>query len=963
MLEYNKLLMISKQVLFLTGFLHFILANPKMHAMSVPCWNMSFGRLLLLVLVVQLGSSHNFTDDQWDSFDAYGVKLAANDVVIVQARNKDARFVLQFAPFVASNLSSPCYVDYMTVGLDDTSFIYSIVVPKEDLNDASIVFIGENDGQSTSPYPFVGHMRVNSSCQKTYDIQSFSTQVHNEFYVLGIDPTGEVAYGFAGDFAFSYDLHTNNITYLQPWPIANFMPHATDVSNAHVAVIAGFYAQTQNTCRSLVYMLMLNLSSFTVLDHWEYIPVNSSWQAKTLCIDAANFTGKHVMSVSIQSNTSQVLVGVPSMNIVFWFYMSANLTLAAYRENGNQRGYGQSLGWSNEYGGPFPVVLGNTYDFPYTWSSSIIYWFTLNEFVSSDPIMPLFPTIQYPRWIELEAKLISIATANVHVALLDSSGQIYVIVSAPTGSYPDTSAALGFNPAFSTPTLCPSGSYKDWVGIYICYLCPLGHMSDSAGSIECSPYDCTENNAFCPLGSITNDTYSDLNTVISEQPRYPESPETTNIDDILIMNMFTFGDSSRCLVISPLFWMMIMTFIASLIIILMGVLKFFRQYANVRLTLKRIFRQADLIREGEVWIGGLASFALLVLLLFSYIFSSAFLNQYPIETASPSTFACDTTIRNAQFETNLQSLATALSDDEQQMFNMLDEQQFILTIDFINTQLTCKDVSISQIIHANPKAISFNCTYDRSMLSLSTALESHILSMTYDFVHAKPIGGFRIRLYGEQKQTSDTLGKSSYLVRELDYNQPFLLNNHTLAYDPSVEIRLTRIINKTQPLDDTNPYEFTALWAPKSIASISKLFLTFEEYLYYGLLKTSFSISISEMSYYMMNVQKPITKRAEIIFHNLLFTTVCMELFGLAYLTIKLFFLPIFHHIRVFVEKRSNIVHPEPTSEPSELFVDTMQKQPSPPTTAAVVTKHNEKIIRRSTCKKKIVPPTYRLKK
>ena len=950
MLKYNQLLMISKQVLVHTRFSRYILESCKM--VSV--------RLLLFMLAAQLGSLLNFTDDDWNSFDAYGVKLVANDIVVVQARNKDAQFVLQFGPFITSNLTLPCYVDYVAVGLDENSFIYSIVIPKQYLKDASVVFIGENNDYSTSPYPFVGHLRVNSSCQATYALQFFVTQSHNEFFVIGIDPTGEVAYGFASTFAFSYYLQAHSITYLQPWPISNFMPRAVDLGNDDVAVIAGFHSQTQNTCKPLVYMLKLNLSSLSVLDEWDYVPSNSSWQANALCIDAAKFTTKHVMSVAIHPNTSQLLVGVPSMNIVFWFHMSTNLTIAAYRENGNQRGYGQSLGWSGEYGGPFPVVLGNAYDFPHTWSSSIIYWFTVDEFTSSDPIMPLFPTIQYPPWIELESKLTTIATATINVAFLDSSGQIYVIVAAPMGSYPDTSVTLGLNPAFSIATLCPPGTYKDWIGIYICYLCPTGEMSDLEGSIECSSYNCSENNAFCPLGSITNDTYSDLNTVVSGQPRYPDSPETTNFDDILIMHMFTFGDSSRCLVVSPLFWMMIMMFIASLVIIVMGVLKFFKQYTNVRLTLKRIFRQADLIREGEVWVGGLASFSLIVLLLFSYIFSSDFLNQYPIETALPSKLACDTTIRNTRFDTNFQSLSTALSNHEQNMFTLLDQQQFILTIDFINTKQKCDEVSVTQMTHANLKAIAFNCTYNRSMLSVSIALDSHIRSMNYKFNRAKQIGGFRISLHGKEHGTSDTTGKYKYYIRELDFMQSFLSNNHTLASDPTVELSLTRIINKTQPLDDSSPYEFTAIWALQSIASVSKLFLTFEEYLYYGLLKTSFSISISEVSYYVMNTQKPITKRAELIFHNLLFTTVCIELFGLAYLTIKLFFLPIFHHVRAFIEKRFNVIDSKEALRPSEPVVDST-KQQSPP--SMLLTQHKEETMHRPTTRKKIAPPTNRSKK
>ncbi|CAF0769011.1 unnamed protein product [Adineta steineri] len=931
---------------------------------------MFYCRLYFFINIVQLVSSYTFTNDNWNSFDAYGVKLAINDAVVVQARNRDARFVLQFGPFITSNLSSPCSVDYVGITSSDNNFIYSLVIPKQVSQDASVIFIGENDDYSTSPYPFIGHLRVNSSCTATYDIQYFNSSGHDEFFIVGVDPTGQRAYGFSSRFAFSYNLQTHTITYLQQWPISNFMPHAIDVSSDYVAVIAGFLNQGQNIYRPLVYMLMLNISSLSVLDTWEYTPSNSSWQATTLNTDAGYYTEKHIMSVSIESNTSQVLIGMPSMNIVFWFSMMTNLTLLAYRENGNQRGYGQSLGWSNEVAGPYPILLGNTYSFPYTWSTSIIYWFTPEEFRSSNPIMPLFPTIQCPQWIELKPKLLTIAVATLSVAFLDSSGQIYVIVGAPMGTYPDTSVTIGFNPAFSIPKSCPAGTYKDWIGIYICYLCPFGTMSVSEGSIECSPYNCTDNNSFCPLGSTTNDTYSDLNIFVFDQLAYPESPDTTNIDDILINNMFTFGNSSSCLIISPLFWSMIMTAIAMMIIIFMGFLKFCKQYTKVRHTLKRIFRQADLIGEGEVWVGGLASLALIVLLIFAYTFSSAFLKQYPIETVSPSAFICDTTIRNAQFETQLKSLTTPVSEDDEPIFKLLDEQQFILTIDFINTQQKCNQLQVIQTIHGNPKTIAFNCTYYRSMLSVSIVLQSHTFFMNYNFQNAQTIGGFRISLYGKQHETSSTDGKYNYMVRELNYSQPFFVNNQTLSYDPNVEIRLTRVINKTEPLDDASSEYYTALWAPTSPTSKPDLFLTFDDYLYYGLLKTSLTISTTEISYYIMNNQKPIVKQAEIIFHALLFTTVCIELFGLVYLAIKLIFLPMFHRIRTFVEKHSNVVHPDHSSKSSETFVSTIQELVPPPPPSSprpppyvLLSKRHAKPIHRSTNTKKLPTVKSRPKK
>jgi hypothetical protein len=535
--------------------------------------------------------------------------------------------------------------------------------------------------------------------------------------------------------------------------------------------------------------------------------------------------------------------------------------------------------------------------------------------------MPMFPTVQCPLWIDLGQELITIAMATFNLVLMDSFGQIYVMLQTSEGSYPDTSVAIGSNPAFSGPILCPAGTYKNWVGVYICYPCTAGTMTTDDGNTECSIYDCDGNSSFCPLGSVTNDTYSDLLTFVSQVVSYPKSPDSTTFDDILMENMFTFGQSSHCLLVSPIFWTLMMTTFIILILLIMGLLKFFKQHASTRVMLKRIFRQADLIREGELWGGGLASLSLLVLLIFAYNFSGSYIKQYPIETSLPSAFACDETIRNAKFQTNLQSLSTPRIDDEQVIFDMLDKQQFILTIDFVNTQQDCDNVKITQTVHSYTKAITPKCSYNRSILTLSTILESHTISLQYNFDSASSIGGFRVSLYGKQLEAMNASSNSNYLVRELNFIQPFLVYNETLAYDPNIEFQLTRIINETDPLDNSGAYYYSALWSPVSTTSTSDLFFTYDDYIYYGLLKTSFSISLSEMTYYVMNVQQPIVKQAEIIFHNLLFTIVCFELFGLVFITIKLICLPLFNRMRNFVDKHSNLIHqhhPSNSSKASE---------------------------------------------
>ena len=57
--------------------------------------------------------------------------------------------------------------------------------------------------------------------------------------------------------------------------------------------------------------------------------------------------------------------------------------------------------------------------------------------------MPMFPTIQCPLWVDLDQQLITIAMTTLNLVLLDISGQVYIMLQAPEGSYPDTSVAMG----------------------------------------------------------------------------------------------------------------------------------------------------------------------------------------------------------------------------------------------------------------------------------------------------------------------------------------------------------------------------------------------------------------------------------------------------------------------------------------------------------------------------------------
>jgi hypothetical protein len=72
------------------------------------------------------------------------------------------------------------------------------------------------------------------------------------------------------------------------------------------------------------------------------------------------------------------------------------------------------------------------------------------------------------------------------------------------------------------------------------------------------------------------------------------------------------------------------------------------------------------------------------------------------------------------------------------------------------------------------------------------------------------------------------------------------------------------------------------------------MFISAEEHaLSSNLTSTKLTVVISESSYYIKNRQLPIAKLREIIFHNLLFTIVCLEIFRLIILLYKLTILPL----------------------------------------------------------------------
>jgi hypothetical protein len=131
----------------------------------------------------------------------------------------------------------------------------------------------------------------------------------------------------------------------------------------------------------------------------------------------------------------------------------------------------------------------------------------------------------------------------------------------------------------------------------------------------------------------------------------------------------------------------------------------------------------------------------------------------------------------------------------------------------------------------------------------------------------------------------------------LNFSSNFLPSslNQVLASSTLFSLELTQIINRTAPLNSEDLSIYSGIWSSSFNVEIDELFSELTRYSYYQRTYTNVSISIDESVFYVSNVQEPIARQTEIIFHNLLFTIVVLEVFGLLFLIIKLLLIPMFY--------------------------------------------------------------------
>lgn len=590
--------------------------------------------------------------------------------------------------------------------------------------------------------------------------------------------------------------------------------------------------------------------------------------------------------------------------------------------------FGKSIVWLDN--NTFAVLAYSIATLP--WSSSQILVFSMIKNLSSST-QPTFTypnnqqtlnsSLRSPKFIQLQS------TSFGHLAVLLDTGHVQLVCVAPPGIYV-TSTKLVSNSSMMPfygchPIACLAGTFKRSSSIGPCSVCPSGQKNpknSNATDIECEP---CSSNSYCPLAAVDDVSRDPYTIRVSQDVTYPEGSESDAYDDILVQNMLRLQTNSfRCVIVSPLLWTLITVGIVLCIIVLAGLLRMFPKCTHHYLFITRIFKKTDLIGEGELWVGGLISFSVLVIVIFAYAFSGTFIHLYPIETSSTSPLTCDSSIRNAKFSTGFRLLSLPITEDEIPIFNLLNEQPLTLSIDLLNTLVKCLDITITFKSGSNEIPFyNYICNQTNlAIVSITFPLPTHLITVDFNFSTSSSIGGLRACLSGPEHIES-----SSYVVRSLHICEFFGQTNETLGRKPHINLVLTKVINKTEPLVVGDRILFSGIFVPTvTTEGISDEFLynIQGEYKRYLFTYTFLAIDLSETQFYILNRQDPIVREGEMIFHNILFTIAVIEMFGFTFLIFKLIIIPLIRWLtarfcnKTRIESVLNEIKNDETAQPFE---------------------------------------------
>ncbi|CAM4960785.1 unnamed protein product [Rotaria socialis] len=841
-------------------------------------------KILLVGLLARQGLFYTkLTTD----YDLYGIKVAMNDRFIATVNNWWKTFLFIFSD---SNDTISCTVGFATTTCD---FVYSIIVPMFNSSTSLIYNCIDLYGNNV-----VGVFTINNICKVQSNnekiITNYSTQ---DNFIIAIGADNASVYGFADDFMFFYALKLPFS--ISVWPNTfNISPRAIDIGyNVDYGVLVGYCQLTSSIAIECGCIIQLNTSwsqpkvitNILIRQNMKF-----SWsdiRSTDVITQSRIYSAQSMMSVSISWGSRRILIGVPWLNIVLLYaFDNVSNPIGTYDNGMDSTGFGKSVAWLDVHGNK-ALILANWLSRSTTeWVSSSVQMYDIESDGFSSNVQPIsiYPNSQQQIFSKSKVFFIRLmCSISGDFITLDSLGSPSAVFSSPAGSFPDTNVRL-FR-SVSVP--CIRGTNRDYAGIELCIPCPHGTFSSGCQT-------CNSNASFCPFGSVEELPYSTFQSIDQVQ-EYPDSPESTVFDDILLLNMFMLNwQSSHCALVSPMTWVLVFIVFGIIVALTLVISEVHcSNQRNIHNRIKRILKKMDLIGEGELWIGGLLSVAVIVLVISACTFSGAFYRQYPIENmTSESSFACDVTLGNSKFSTNLQAMAQHRNPNKQiqPMLDLINAQQFYLKVDLIQTAFTCQDsLTVYHVLDYTLLVLPMTkceTSYNSSILSLTVSLPAQEISVQLILSGLKTVGAIRLGLIGPSASSAD----GRYTLLELNFASTFTpsLVDQVLAPSSLFSLQLTPIINKTAPLSTDGLTVFSAIWSSSYNVKTGEIFNTENRYSFFQRVQTSINVTIAKTVFYVNNMQEPIARQAEIIFRNFLFIFLVLEAFGLLFIVVKLLIAP-----------------------------------------------------------------------
>ena len=544
-----------------------------------------FGIYLLLVNVKYSFSVTIINND----FDLYGIKLGMNDRLMVSADNLN---MVWYATPVATETMNVTSIYY-----NETRcyFVLNVIVPLLDKCLFAYNCIGYQGENLIGA--FVVYENSSFSLLNEQMISNYSTQ---ENFVINIDGDGTGVYGISDDFILYYQLNSSYL--LKIWSnTLNISPRAFDIgANMEYGVVVGYRQKRPSIAEECGLIIRLN-QLISIPEILNDIVMNKSTKfpysdprTNHLIRESRVYSSSELLSVSVNWISRRILIGIPSLNLVLLYSIDNVVDVIGRRENGiGLMGFGKSVGWLDEKGEK-GVIIANSYSYiSRQWISSSIHIYDIHSDGFSDETNPIliYPNSEQVIFPWVNPTLIRlICSSKGHIAFFDVLGNAAIIYSSPPGTYPDTNS----DTYTSKIVPCINGTYRNYSGVELCFPCPHGTYSNN-----CSK--CLLKDSFCPMGSIEEIPYSIFESNELDQD-YPESPESTTFDDILMQNMFNLKtESVRCILVSPITWVMLVMFIGIIIAVGVTIHEIIGpKDHSMRDWTKDILRKVDLIGEGEV---------------------------------------------------------------------------------------------------------------------------------------------------------------------------------------------------------------------------------------------------------------------------------------------------------------------------------------------------------------------------